>query len=99
MAYGALQAYFVDCVSETQSNERDALGMLRECDSRMAVEDFGMPLNLMLGCSAVLVNSEEEGIAMLAAMLRHGPASSRRGSFDSWLQARVLDYNYRRVSR
>ena len=72
--------------------------MLRECDSRMAFEDFGLPLNLMLACSAVLVDSEEEGIAMLAAMLRHGPASSREGTFDSWLQARVMDCNARKVS-
>ena len=36
--------------------------------------------------------------AMLAAMLRHGPASSRKGSFDSWLQVGVLDYNARKVS-
>jgi hypothetical protein len=57
-----------------------------------------MPLNLMLGCSAVLVKSEEEGIAMLTAMLRHGPASSRQGTFDSWLRARVLDYNARKVA-
>ena len=85
-------------MSQTRACERDALGMLRECDSRMAVEDFGMPLNLMLGCSAMLVNSEEEGIAMLAAMLRHGPASSRKGTFDNWLQARVMDYNARNVS-
>lgn len=83
MAYGALQAYFVDCVSETQSSERDALGMLRQRDICMAVEDFGMPSNLMFRCSAVLVHSEEEGIAVLAAMLSHGPASSRKGSFDS----------------
>jgi hypothetical protein len=65
--------------------------MLRECDSRMAAEDFGMPPNLMLGCSAVRANSKEEGIAMLAAMLRHAPASFCKGSFNSWLQARVLD--------
>jgi hypothetical protein len=72
--------------------------MLRECDSCMAVEDFGMPLNLMLGCSAMLVNSEEVKIELLAAMLRHGLASSCKGTFDSWLQARVLNYNNRKVS-
>lgn len=97
VGYGAPVDCYADRVSKTQTCERDALGMLRECDSQMAVEDFGMPLNLMLGCSAVLVNSEEEGIELLAAMLRHGPASSRKGSFDSWLQARVLDYNARQV--
>ena len=98
VGYGAPVDCYADRVSKTRTCERDALGMLRECDSQMAVEDFGMPLNLMLGCSAVLVNSEEEGIELLAAMLRHGPASSRKGSFDSWLQARVLDYNARKVS-
>jgi hypothetical protein len=30
----------------------DALGMLRGCESQSAVEDFGMPMDLMLGCSA-----------------------------------------------
>ena len=98
VGYGAPVDCYADRVSKTRTCERDALGMLRECDSQMAVEDFGMPLNLMLGCSAVLVNSEEEGIELLAAMLRHGPAASRKGTFDSWLQARVLDYNARKVS-
>jgi nucleoside 2-deoxyribosyltransferase len=98
VGYGAPAECYAERVSQTRACERDALGMLRECDSQMAVEDFGMPLNLMLGCSAVLVNSEEEGIAMLAAMLRHGPASSRKGTFDNWLQARVLDYNNQKVS-
>ncbi|RZI54729.1 MAG: nucleoside 2-deoxyribosyltransferase [Pseudomonas sp.] len=98
VGYGAPVDCYADRVSKTRTCERDALGMLRECDSQMAVEDFGMPLNLMLGCSAVLVNSEEEGIELLAAMLRHGPASSRKGTFDSWLQARVLDYNARKVA-
>jgi nucleoside 2-deoxyribosyltransferase len=98
VGYGAPVDCYADRVSKTRICERDALGMLRECDSQMAVEDFGMPLNLMLGCSAVLVNSEEEGIELLAAMLRHGPASSHKGTFDSWLQARVLDYNARKVA-
>ena len=98
VGYGAPVDCYADRVSKTRTCERDALGMLRECDSQMAVEDFGMPLNLMLGCSAVLVNSAEEGIELLAAMLRHGPASSRKGTFDSWLQARVPDYNNRKVS-
>ena len=98
VGYGAPVDCYADRVSKTRMCERDALGMLRECDGQMAVEDFGMPLNLMLGCSAVLVTSEEEGIAMLAAMLQHGPASSRKGTFDSWLQARVLDYNARKVA-
>jgi len=72
--------------------------MLREGDSCMAVEDFRMPLNLMLGCSAMLMNLEEVRIELLAGMLRHGSASSRKSTFDSWLQARVLNYNNRKVS-
>ena len=98
VGYGAPVDCYADRVSKTRTCERDALGMLRECYSQMAVEDFGMPLNLMLSCSAVLVNSEEEGIELLAAMLRHGPASSRKGTFDNWLQARVLDYNARKLA-
>ena len=69
--YGAPVGCYVDRVSKAKTCVRDALGMLGECDSRMAVEDFGMPLNLMLGCSAVLVNLEGEGIELLVAMLGH----------------------------
>jgi nucleoside 2-deoxyribosyltransferase len=98
VGYGAPVDCYADRVSKTRMCKRDVLGMLRECNSQMAVEDFGMPLSLRLGCSAMLVNSEEEGSELLAAMLRHGPASSRRGSFDNWLQARVLDHNTRKVS-
>jgi hypothetical protein len=78
-------------VSQTQPGKRDALGMLRECDSCMAVEDFEVPLNLILGYSVVPVNLEEQGIALLAAMPRHGLTSSCKGSFDNWLQAHVLE--------
>ena len=35
--------------------------------ARMAVEDFGMPLNLMLGCSTQLVPAATDAIALLAA--------------------------------
>lgn len=72
--------------------------MMREYDSRVAVEDFKMPLDLILGCSAVRVNSKEEGVAIRAAMLRHRPTFWRKSSFDSWLQTRVLDYNARKVA-
>ena len=45
--------------------ERGAIDILRKYDSQTAVEDFGMSQNLMLGCSAVLVNSEEAHMVIL----------------------------------
>jgi nucleoside 2-deoxyribosyltransferase len=91
VGYGLAGDTYAERVARSRPCERDAHGTLRECESRMAVEDFGMPLNLMLGCSAILVNSEEDGIALLASLLRAAPAAQPAGSFDRWLQAEVLD--------
>ena len=81
-------------VIEAGLAERDAVGMLREVDGGMAVEDFGMPLNLMLGCAARLVPAAEDAIALLAAFFaehRPTPASPPEGRFDRWLRARLQD--------
>ena len=98
VGYGASTLSYAERVSATRRCAPDALGMLRECDSGMAVEDFGMPLNLMLGCSARLVASAGDGIALLASFFAtqpiapatSAPTATRAGSFDHWLQTRVL---------
>jgi nucleoside 2-deoxyribosyltransferase len=92
VAYGAPDAPYADRVSRTRPCARDARGTLRESGSLMAVEDFGMPMNLMLGCSAILMPSADEAIALLASLLagRQAPRQ-RQGSFDHWLQAEVLN--------
>lgn len=94
VGYGCATECYADRVSRTRPCERDAVGMLRECDGGMAVEDFGMPLNLMLGCSARLVPTAEDAIALLAAFFaerRAARAPHPVGSFDRWLRERVLD--------
>jgi nucleoside 2-deoxyribosyltransferase len=100
VGYGASEGSYAERVSRTRPCERDTHGTLRECASQMAVEDFGMPLNLMLGCSAVLVASAEEGLALLASMLGgEGDATPRNpGSFDRWLHESVLDEDTQRMS-
>jgi len=94
VGYGASAESYAERVSRTRPCERDAVGMLRERDGGMAVEDFGMPLNLMLGCSARLVPTAEDAIALLAAFFaerRAARAPHPTGSFDRWLRERVLD--------
>ncbi|WPG35285.1 nucleoside 2-deoxyribosyltransferase [Variovorax sp. EBFNA2] len=46
----------------------DAHGILRDA-AGAAVEDFGLPLNLMLACSAVIVPTAAEAIQALAVLL------------------------------
>jgi nucleoside 2-deoxyribosyltransferase len=94
VGYGASAEAYAERVSRTRRCERDAVGMLREVDGGMAVEDFGMPLNLMLGCAARLVPAAEDAIALLAAFFaehRPTPASPPEGRFDRWLRARLQD--------
>lgn len=94
VGYGASAETYAERVSRTRPCESDAVGMLREREGGMAVEDFGMPLNLMLGCSARLVPTAGDAIALLAAFFaerRPTPAPHPARSFDRWLRERVLD--------
>lgn len=94
VGYGTSADCYADRVARTRRCERDAAGMLRECDGGMAVEDFGLPLNLMLGCSVRLVPTAEDAIALLASFFAAhppAPAAPRTGSFDRWLRTALLD--------
>jgi nucleoside 2-deoxyribosyltransferase len=76
VGYGAPDDNYASRVSKTRRCERDALGILRECDNAMAVEDFGLPLNLMLGCSAILMKSAHDAIELLATLLADSDRSA-----------------------
>ena len=51
--------------------QRDTEGVLRDSEG-MAVEDFGLPANLMLATSVRIAPTATEAIAMLARLLRAG---------------------------
>lgn len=51
VGYGLMPGSYADRVKSSRPCERDDGGQLRETKSGMLVEDFGLPLNLMLSCS------------------------------------------------
>lgn len=66
VGYAAALGKVVYAYLEDGRTLRERLGAVDE--QGYAVEDFGMPLNLMLGCAAhVVVGSFEDGVAALAA--------------------------------
>lgn len=65
VAYGVPTTSYADRVPA----RRDAAKVLRDILG-MAVEDFGLPLNLMLSCSTVQVPTAEHAIKLLALLLR-----------------------------
>jgi nucleoside 2-deoxyribosyltransferase len=69
VGYGARSAY-ADQVMTTQPLKRID-GVLRDTDD-LIVEDFGLPLNLMLACSVQISGSAEEALQVLAGLLREG---------------------------
>ena len=84
----------IGVLTDMSSLYADLSGQGSVIAARMAVEDFGMPLNLMLGCAARLVPAAEDAIALLAAFFaehRPTPASPPEGRFDRWLRARLQD--------
>ncbi|MNL51478.1 hypothetical protein D3C87_1745800 [compost metagenome] len=52
--------------------EPDAAGVLRDMGG-MAIEDFGLPLNLMLACSVDFADSAEEALIALSTRLGTRP--------------------------
>lgn len=50
----------------------DGAGVLRDANEA-AVEDFGLPLNLMLSCSVQFASSAQEALEILAKLLRSAP--------------------------
>ena len=51
VGYGLMPGSYADRVKSSRPCERVDGGQLREAASGMLVEDFGLPLNLMLSCS------------------------------------------------
>lgn len=68
VGYGLPAATYADRVEAAAVTgcERDADGHLRETVSGMLVEDFGLPINLMLACSARWRSSASEALRALA---------------------------------
>jgi nucleoside 2-deoxyribosyltransferase len=66
VGYGARGAY-ADQVMTVQPLKR-VEGVLRDPDD-LIVEDFGLPMNLMLACSVQLAGSAEEALKVLAGLL------------------------------
>lgn len=63
VAYGAAGTY-----AERVGVHRDAAGVLRDQDG-LAVEDFGLPLNLMLARSVHFAGTGEDALRLLAGLL------------------------------
>ncbi|MNR66601.1 hypothetical protein D3C85_1901690 [compost metagenome] len=51
--------------------EPDPVGVLRDPDG-LAVEDFGLAMNLMLACSVELADSAEEAVQRVGRLIAQG---------------------------
>ena len=54
--------------AERAAGRRDAAGVLRDAGG-LAIEDFGLPLNLMLACSVQIADSAEDALKVMAGLL------------------------------
>lgn len=68
VAYGVGSSDYLRKVRRQLPTEPDAAGVLRDIDG-MAIEDFGLPMNLMLSCSVEFADSAEEALKALADLL------------------------------
>ena len=66
------QGTYADRVMATLAARPDGNGALRDADGA-AVEDFGLPLNLMLSCSVTFASSKTEALEILAKLLQAAP--------------------------
>lgn len=57
-----------DNYAERAGGQRDTAGVLRDAQG-LAVEDFGLPLNLMLSCSVQLAGSSEDALRTIAGLI------------------------------
>lgn len=64
-AYGVPPGSYADRVRSLHGANPNRAGVLRD-DAGFSVEDFGLPLNLMLSCSVTLAESAEEALQVLA---------------------------------
>lgn len=75
VAYGAGRGDYLRKVRRQVPTEPDAAGMLRDMEG-MAIEDFGLRLNLMLACSVSYADSAEEALKEMARRLLHTTPSA-----------------------
>lgn len=68
VGYGVGKGDYLRKVRRQVPTEPDMAGVLRDVDG-MAIEDFGLPLNLMLACSVGLADSAEEALKEMARQL------------------------------
>lgn len=69
VGYGLPPGAYADRVRTLLEVQTDHAGVLRDPDG-LAVEDFDLPMNLMLSCSTVVVPTAENAIKLLALLLR-----------------------------
>lgn len=67
VAYGVPEASYAERVQSALDCRRGEDGVLRENADATVVEDFGLRLNLMLGCSVMFESSAEDALKRLAA--------------------------------
>ena len=70
VAYGVPQGTYADRATATLATQ-DENGVLRNADGA-AIEDFGLPLNLMLACWVAVEPCAEAALAKLASVLMRG---------------------------
>jgi nucleoside 2-deoxyribosyltransferase len=68
VAYGVGRGDYLRKVRRRLPTEPDVAGVLRDMDG-MAIEDFGLPMNLMLACSVELIDTAEEALKTMAIRL------------------------------
>ncbi|WP_422097466.1 nucleoside 2-deoxyribosyltransferase [Variovorax sp.] len=68
VAYGVPPGDYASRVATALPVEVDVAGVLRD-RAGLAVEDFGLPLNLMLACAVAVVTTADEAAAELARIL------------------------------
>lgn len=72
VAYGVPPGAYADRVRALLAVQQDDTDTPRD-PGGLAVEDFGLPLNLMLACSVTLAGSAEEALIALRARLQPAP--------------------------
>ncbi|MNW00875.1 hypothetical protein D3C71_1964270 [compost metagenome] len=71
VAYGVPPGSYLNRVRGMLAAKPDPVGVLRDPDG-LAVEDFGLAMNLMLACSVELAVSAEEAVQRVARLIAQG---------------------------
>jgi nucleoside 2-deoxyribosyltransferase len=80
VGYGASHASYAARVTSVVECTRDKDGCLREVRNDMAVEDFGLPMNLMLACGVYLRGNPVEALQTVAKLLAKRAVRPSSGS-------------------